>query len=112
MKIKYLSKFRKRLETIKREIEKRLKGLERTTDFGDDVDPDIETHESQELGNQLSIAQTFKRRILDITEALRKISGRGYGICERCHKEISSELLRLVPESRLCKNCKKLEANF
>ncbi|PIY58866.1 hypothetical protein COY97_01965 [Candidatus Wolfebacteria bacterium CG_4_10_14_0_8_um_filter_39_64] len=30
-----------------------------------------------------------------------------YGVCEKCGKKISLDILKLAPESRLCKECKK-----
>jgi len=76
-------------------------------DFGTEIDPDIETDESEEFSNQLAQAQVLKGRLADIELALSKIQKGTYGICENCKKEISSELLKIVPESQLCKECKQ-----
>lgn len=95
------------LERTKQEIEEKLRGLERVTDFGNDVDPDQETSETEALANQLSVAQVLKERLGTIEIALQKFDENRYGVCEGCGKEISPEVLRLVPESRLCQNCKK-----
>ena len=42
----------------------------------------------------------------DIDEALRKIDGQAFGLCERCGKEISGERLEAVPYARFCVECK------
>jgi DnaK suppressor protein len=104
---KYLKQFSNTLGKIKREIEKRIKRLLKITDFGDDVDVDQETDESEEYLNQLAIAQTLKCRLADIESALRKIKKGRYGICEKCQKKISLNILKITPESKFCQECKK-----
>lgn len=105
-KNKNLTKFKHQLEKEKKKIEEELKELERPPEFGTET-YDEETYESQEFANQLSIAQILKNRLNAIAAALRKFVKRNYGICERCGKEIPAGLLKLVPESKLCKDCKK-----
>ncbi|MEK7555543.1 MAG: TraR/DksA C4-type zinc finger protein [Patescibacteria group bacterium] len=110
-----LAKLKNKLEEEKESILSELKRLEKIPEFGNDVDPDEETDESEEYGNQLAIAQEIKNRLADIDSALLKINpqagGNEYGICEKCKKEISLELLEIDPESRLCKSCKKSSDN-
>jgi len=77
-------------------------------DFGDDIDSgDEEADETEEFGNQLSISQTYKEHLADVDTALEKMKKKKYGICERCGKKISLDVLKAAPESRLCKKCKK-----
>ena len=108
MNLNFLTQFKNQLIKIKRGIEKRIKSLYKVPDFGSDVDSgDEETDEAEEFGAQLSIAQTYKERLADVDVALRKIEKKKYGICEKCGKKISVDVLNVVPESRLCKECKK-----
>ena len=107
MEFKILTKFKNQLTGIKKEIEKKVKSLYETPNFGDEVDFDEETSETAGLDNQLSIAQAYKERLTKVDSALNKIEKGKYGICEKCGAEISSDVLRAVPESRLCKECKK-----
>ncbi len=100
------NKFKQKLEKEKRDILEELKKHQGITDFGSDVDPDEETDESEEYGNEMSIVQTLKERLSDIELALKKINNGKYGVCENCQKEISSEVLEINPESRLCRECK------
>lgn len=102
-----LSKLKHQLEKEQKKIEKELKGLEKPPEFGTET-YDEETFETQEFVNQLSIAQVLKSRLNAITTALGKMIGRKYGICEKCGRKISEDLLKLVPESKLCRECKKL----
>lgn len=108
MNLTFLTQFKNQLIRIKRGIEKKIKSLYRVPEFGSDVDSgDEETNESEEFGAQLSIAQTYKEHLADVDVALKKIKEKKYGICEKCGKKISVDVLRAVPESRLCKECKK-----
>lgn len=98
---------KQKLEQEKNDILSELKKHKKVPDFGSDVDVDEETDESGAFGNELSIFQTYKTHLADIETALGKIEKGNYGICEKCKKEISSELLNIDPESRLCQKCKK-----
>ncbi len=103
------------LEEIKRKLEGERTGLlatvkkdESVEDFGSDLDhSDEESNEAESIGNHLAEAQDLKERINEIDAALNKIRTGKYGICERCGKKIDEEVLKVVPESRFCKNCKK-----
>lgn len=102
--------FKNQLVRLKKGIENKIKKLYKVPDFGTDVDSgEEESDESEEFGTQLSIAQTYKERLADVEAALRKIEKRKYGICEKCGKKISLDVLKVAPESRLCKECKKKE---
>lgn len=108
MDIKFITQFKNQLATIKREIEKKIKSLYETPDFGNEVDSDEETSETEEFDKQLSIAQTYKKRLTSVDSALNKVDEGKYGICEKCGAEISLDVLKVAPESRLCKKCKRL----
>ena len=101
-----INKFKQKLEKEKQDISEELKTHKIITDFGSDVDPNEETDESEEYSNRMSINQTLKERLFDIELALGKINDGKYGICEKCEKEISLEILEISPESKLCKECK------
>ncbi len=107
MEFKILTKFKNQLTGIKKEIEKKVKSLYKTPDFGDEIDPDVETGETMEFDKQLSIAQTYKERLAKVDSALNKIDKGKYGVCEKCGAKISLDVLKAAPESKLCKNCKK-----
>ena len=96
-----------KLTASEKELTPQVEKLGEVPDFGSDVDQDQETDESEAFGNQLSIYQTFKSWLADIESALRKIGKGKYGVCEKCGKEISADILKINPESRLCKECKK-----
>src|SRR5438093_11040180 len=45
----------------------------------------------------------------EIDEALRKIYGGGYGVCESCERPIARARLEALPAARACKSCKEAE---
>jgi DnaK suppressor protein len=99
--------FKKQLEELKNDLERELLELEKIPELGEGYDPDIETQESEEFDKQLSMAQVLKERLMAIEEALLKLDRGTYGFCDQCGLEISLDVLQLVPESKLCKECKQ-----
>ena len=108
MDLNFLSKFKNQLVGLKRALESRIKKLYKSPEFGNDVDAgDEEASESEEFGKQMAIAQKYKEQLADVDTALKKIDKKKYGICERCGMLISEDVLKVAPQSRLCKECKK-----
>lgn len=102
-----------KLESLLKEekeiIEKEIGGLG-GTDFGSDIDHnEEESDESEEITTQEGVTHPLKDRLKDINLALDKIGAGAYGVCENCGKDISLDLLKVDPESRLCKECKNKE---
>ncbi len=50
---------------------------------------------------------TLQRRLEDIEHAIKNAELKGYGVCERCGKEIAPERLEIFPETTLCIDCKR-----
>lgn len=105
------------IEVYKQQLEgERVKLLEEIqkspdhTDFGSDVDHgDEEVDEAEEIANALGVEDVIKDRVEAIDEALNKITVGTYGICELCKKPIDKVVLDVVPESKLCIDCKRKE---
>ena len=107
---KFLGEFKKILEKKYQWLQKMLKRERQEPEFGSDVDSfEEETDETVEFSNRLAVQQTLKEEIEEVEEALNKIKENKYGICEKCGKEISLDLLKIDPESKLCKDCKKAQ---
>jgi len=112
MDMQFLTKFKNQLIHLKNFLGGRVKNLQKIPDFGDDVDSgDEESEETEGFGTRLSIAQNYKEKLADIDTALDKMKKHKYGICERCGKQISADVLEAAPESRFCKECKKSTNN-
>ncbi len=54
-------------------------------------------------------ASTEGRALYDVDEALRRLYGGDYGMCETCNKPIAPQRLEVVPHARLCITCKEKE---
>jgi RNA polymerase-binding transcription factor DksA len=102
-----LDEYKKKLENERVLILGEVSDLEKPLDFGDDIDHfEEDTDKTEEMDNQLAAAKSVKDRLEEIDIALGKIRDGKYGVCEKCGKEIETEILDIDPESRFCKNCK------
>lgn len=63
--------------------------------------------EVEEYESLLSIEFTLEKKLRDIQKALDKIRKGEYGLCEKCEKSISPERLKVIPEAKFCKKCRK-----
>lgn len=92
------------------EIIKQLKDLGEVPDMGSDTEGEVaeeEADEAEEYSKNLGIKQALKERLLEIKNALDKIAKGNYGKCENCGMAIEEVILKIDPESRFCKHCKK-----
>lgn len=65
-----------------------------------------EADEVQEYDNLLSLEHNLELRLRDVNLALEKNKkNNGYGLCEKCGKEIEEDRLQACPEARLCMTC-------
>lgn len=61
-----------------------------------------------ERARVLSLIEGLRHNLADVEHALEKVrSGEGYGLCERCGKEIGEDRLEALPWARLCIDCKQ-----
>ncbi len=102
-----LNEYKKELEATRAELLAELKKDEKPEDFGGDVDHgEEEENETESFSEQVALGQSHKEQINDIDIALSKIETGKFGICEKCGREIEERVLRITPESRLCRACK------
>ena len=98
---------RKLLEEKKSHLEDQLEALLKARDFGEDVDSfDEETDESEAFANTASIEETLRHHLHHIEDSLESLDADNYGECKQCGHKISINLLKIIPESRLCQDCK------
>lgn len=56
----------------------------------------------------LLVVENLRQTLGDVEDALGKIrTGSGYGMCERCGREIGQDRLEALPWARLCISCKQ-----
>jgi RNA polymerase-binding transcription factor DksA len=105
-----LAFLKKELEDEKADLEIQIKDTERAPDFGHDTDHFEEAADAvEEESKNMGLGQAFKERLMNVTRALQKMDAGTYGKCETCGNNIEWELLKVDPESRLCKGCKKMK---
>lgn len=97
----------------------RQKSLEQIEELKKDdpfSDPDhasdnaaVDTDVREQVGHDTIEAQIkdTEKRVVQIDNALRKISKNQYGKCESCGKEIPQARLKLIPEAANCLDCEK-----
>lgn len=56
---------------------------------------------------QVHLHQTDSHLLRAIEEALARIDRHTFGVCETCHRPISTARLNAVPWTRLCRDCKE-----
>jgi len=105
---KELQDLKEQLEKEAGELEAQLKTVSKAPDFGSDTETDFseEADEAEEFSNDLGLQEALKTRLQDIEAALDKMARNEYGKCEKCGMDIELEVLKINPESKLCKMCK------
>ena len=107
-----------KLEEEKKLLEDELSDLGRVDKTGDwEATPEDEmnTQEVQDDGDMAERAEDYEERSIklnllelrlsDINEAIEKIEGDNYGVCENCKKEIERDRLEVNPAALTCKKC-------
>jgi len=103
-----LQNLKEQLEKEAGELEAQLATVSKNPEMGSDTETDFseEADEAEEFSDNLGLQDTFKSRLQDIEAALDKMARGQYGKCEKCGMEILMEVLKVNPESKLCKMCK------
>jgi RNA polymerase-binding transcription factor DksA len=102
-----LEKYKDALEALEHRLEGELEEIPERLDFGDQVDQEEdEADESVAADEQVGIRDEIRSRLEDVRSALNKIENGNYGVCEKCGAPIETEILEIVPESRLCREHK------
>jgi DnaK suppressor protein len=60
---------------------------------------------SEDYQERSSVLNTLEERLASVNLALEKVDRGEYGVCEKCHKKISSERLEANPAAPTCEDC-------
>ena len=71
----------------------------------EDTDMEEKADEMEEYDNLLSLEHSLELKLKDVNLALEKIKTGGYGVCEKCDKEIEEKRLQVCPEAKFCMKC-------
>ncbi len=99
-------RLKKQLDCFARK-KKSLKGDYKTRFpiFGRGKDEDAQEVERYE--SRLSMEHQLEIELQRVQRALKRVSGRKYGICLICGKKIQAERLKIYPEAEYCITCQK-----
>lgn len=120
MNKKLLNLLKQKLEQEKTALEKELKNFaNKDKNLKDDwdtrfpnfegegsLDLEKEASETEEYATLLPIEYALETKLQDINSALKKIKDNQYGECEECKQEIEEKLLKTLPETKMCLQCK------
>jgi RNA polymerase-binding transcription factor DksA len=103
-----IEQYQKQLEARRAKLMGQIEGDSEPHNPGNDItsDNEEEASEAEAFADQLAIAQALRDEVQEIDLALERIREKKYGICTKCGKEISKEVLQTAPESTLCESCK------
>lgn len=91
----------KRLQETREELAQLDERLEAKGDYGPGRgDPLIVRWEVN-----LALREDIKQRARQLEEALERLEGGDYGICESCGRPIDPERLEILPRTSLCVDC-------
>lgn len=76
----------------------------RDTNADDEHDPEGATI-AFERAQVAALERRTRQRLADIDAAIARVSGGGYGVCERCGRPIDPERLAVRPAARTCVAC-------
>ncbi len=112
MQTSKLELFKQRLLEKRRALLSEVRERKATTmEAGSDGIQDIADQASTAYTKEflLSIGDAERRLLRQVDEALEKIAGGRYGLCEKCGEEIHEKRLEALPFAKYCISCQEEE---
>ena len=81
-----------------------LFGASRSSNADDEHDPEGSTI-AYERAQLTAVLEATRRRRADLDAALVRLDAGGYGVCERCGRQIPADRLAVRPAARTCVAC-------
>jgi DnaK suppressor protein len=106
--------FRKKLEDMSQNIlDEAEKTLNEMTDQNENYpDPTDRASVESNRNFELRIRDRERKLLAKIKDAIERIDGGTYGICEMCNDEISFKRLDARPVTTLCVECKTAQEHY
>ncbi|MGH7858861.1 MAG: TraR/DksA family transcriptional regulator [Candidatus Binatia bacterium] len=110
----FLKQAREKLVDMKAQV---LRGIRNDLREGREGDKDDgrDTYDvaSEERDREISfiLSDRDRDKLEAIEQALERIEGKTYGICDSCEEEIAQERLKAMPFTRLCVQCQSEREN-
>lgn len=106
----FLKQAKEMLEDMKRQLMKEMHGRVKEESEGlKDEGRDTYDLASDERDREINFILNDRERekLVAIDDALQRIDGKTYGICESCEGEIQLGRLKILPFTRLCVKCQE-----
>lgn len=101
-----LERLRKQLREAEEELADVLRELEDKPEFGLGVG----SPRLYEWEMNLARRDQLKEKIDSLKEAIARLEGGEYGICESCGNPIEPERLEIIPDTTLCAACARAQS--
>ncbi len=102
----FVEKQRQRLQEIKAELERMVRGLEEDQQYRAEEEEDFTQHDSGDMSQSLftreldaTVEQTMEKRLEAVERALQKVEEGTYGICDDTGEAIPKGRLEAMPEA-------------
>jgi DnaK suppressor protein len=86
----------------------KLSGNDLSVDASETPDPVDLAVRNYSKNVMLAVSENESRQLVFVNEALERIAGDEYGLCQNCEKEINPKRLEAVPWASYCLNCQEL----
>ena len=103
---KFVEKQRQRLQEIKAELERMVRGLEEDQQHRAEEEGDFTQHDSGDMSQSLfnreldaTVEQTMEKRLGAVERALQKVEEGTYGLCDDTGEAIPKGRLEAMPEA-------------
>jgi DnaK suppressor protein len=102
----FVEKQRQRLQEIKAELERMVRGLEEDQQHRAEEEGDFTQHDSGDMSQSLfnreldaTVEQTMEKRLGAVERALQKVEEGTYGLCDDTGEAIAKGRLEAMPEA-------------
>jgi DnaK suppressor protein len=102
----FVEKQRQRLQEIKAELERMVRGLEEDQQHRAEEEGDFTEHDSGDMSQSLftreldaTVEQTMEKRLEAVERALQKVEEGTYGLCDDTGEAIPKGRLEAIPEA-------------
>lgn len=102
----FVEKQRQRLQEIKAELERMVRGLEEDQQYRAEEEGDFTQHDSGDMSQSLfnreldaTVEQTIEKRLEAVERALQKVEEGTYGLCDDTGEAIPKGRLEAMPEA-------------
>lgn len=103
-----LKEIKKNLVAEREVISRKLNGSDLSIDDSETPDPVDLAVSNYSKNVQLALSENESRQLDLVNEAIERIDGKEYGVCQNCEEEINPKRLAAVPWARYCLDCQEL----